>query len=186
MSHPPLDAGLTAWRQFPRVMVTLFVYAFVSNIALALVPHEPVVVWYGPRLGVWLTGVIATAGTIAASWADHRLFAPLLSRAAGRPWWPARLAGWVAETFGKAPFAILALSGITPLPFAPFKAAAFAAGYPLGPYLGAVAAGRFPRYLLLAWLGVAFSIPAPLLLGAFLFILLPSFGAWLWHRTHEN
>jgi len=167
-------------------MVTLFVYAFVSNVALAVVPHEPVVVWYGSRLGVWLTGVIATAGTVAASWTDHRLFVPLVRRALDRPGWPARLAERIAATFGRAPFAILALSGITPLPFAPFKAAAFAARYPLGPYLGAVAVGRFPRYVLLAWFGAAFTIPAPVLVGAFGLFLLPSLGAWLWHRIHEN
>jgi len=31
----------------------LFAYAFLSNIALAIVPHEPAIIWYGPRLGVW-------------------------------------------------------------------------------------------------------------------------------------
>jgi len=30
----------------------LFAYAFLSNIALAVVPHEPAIIWYGPRLGV--------------------------------------------------------------------------------------------------------------------------------------
>ena len=168
------------------MIIALFVYAFLSNVALAVVPHEPVVVWYGPRLGVWVTALVATAGTVAASWADHRLFVPLVARALRGPGWPASLGGRVAAAFARAPFAILALSGITPLPFAPFKAAAFAARYPVGPYLGAVAAGRFPRYALLAWLGVAFTIPAPVLAGAFGLLLLPSFGAWLWHRIHAN
>jgi membrane protein YqaA with SNARE-associated domain len=168
------------------VIVGLFVYAFVSNVALALVPHEPVVVWYGPRLGIWLTALVATAGTVAASWADHHLFVPLVTRALRGPGWPARLHRWIGTTFGRAPFAIIALSGVTPLPFAPFKAAAFAARYPLGPYLGAVAAGRFPRYVLLAWLGTALTIPAPVLAGAFLVFLLPTLGAWLWHRINAS
>ena len=41
----------------------LFVYAFLSNVALAVVPHEPVVIWYGAHLGVVPTAVVATAGT---------------------------------------------------------------------------------------------------------------------------
>ncbi|HWP38153.1 MAG TPA: VTT domain-containing protein [Gemmatimonadales bacterium] len=166
--------------------LTLFVYAFLSNVALALVPHEPVVVWYGPRLGIWLTAAVTTAGTLAASWTDHRVFAPVIQRALAREGWHTRLATRVTRAFRRAPFAIIALSGVTPLPFAPFKAAAFAARYPLNDYLAAVAAGRFPRYLLLAWLGAAFTIPTWALVAAFGVFLLPSLGSWLWQRVHAN
>ncbi len=62
------------------MILALFAYAFVSNVALAVVPHEPVVIWYGPRLGVWMTALIATAGTVAAAWVDHRLFVPVVRR----------------------------------------------------------------------------------------------------------
>jgi membrane protein YqaA with SNARE-associated domain len=168
------------------VALTLFVYAFLSNVALAVVPHEPVVVWYGPRLGIWITAAVATAGTVAASWADHRVFAPVIGSALRRDGWHSRLAGPVTRAFGRAPFAILALSGVTPLPFAPFKALAFAARYPLPAYLAAVATGRFPRYALLAWLGTAFTIPIPILIAAFGLFLLPSLGTWLWRRVRAN
>src|SRR5437773_2634207 len=62
----------------------LFAYAFLSNIALAVVPHEPAIIWYGPRLGVWTTTLVGTAGTVLAAVADHRLFAPLVGRLAQR------------------------------------------------------------------------------------------------------
>ncbi|MBI4539003.1 MAG: hypothetical protein HY704_05765 [Gemmatimonadetes bacterium] len=39
-------------------LLSLFGYAFVSNVALALVPHEPVVIWYGGRIGVWPTALV--------------------------------------------------------------------------------------------------------------------------------
>src|SRR5437773_11645150 len=58
----------------------LFAYAFLSNIALAVVPHEPAIIWYGPRLGVWTTTLVGTAGTVLAAVAGHRLFAPLIGR----------------------------------------------------------------------------------------------------------
>ena len=45
----------------------LFAYAFLSNIALAVVPHEPAIIWYGPRLGVWTTTLVGTAGTVLAA-----------------------------------------------------------------------------------------------------------------------
>ncbi len=64
--------------------VWLFGYAFLSNVALAVLPHEPVVIWYGARHGVWPTALVATAGTVAAALVDHRLFVPLIARAATR------------------------------------------------------------------------------------------------------
>jgi membrane protein YqaA with SNARE-associated domain len=164
-------------------LLTLFAYAFVSNVALAVVPHEPVVIWYGARLGIWSTGVVATAGTVAAAWVDHRLFVPLFRRLAaqGRGA-PAK----VSRLFNRAPFAILALSGLTPLPFFPFKTLAFTTRYPLGPYLAAVAVGRLPRYLLLAWLGLAVHIPAWLLGSLFVALLIPSLGGFLWPRRSAS
>src|ERR1700758_3720643 len=64
--------------------VWLFGYAFLSNVALAVLPHEPVIIWYGARHGVWSTALVATAGTVVAALLDHRLLAPLIERAAGR------------------------------------------------------------------------------------------------------
>lgn len=164
------------------MLLALFAYAFVSNVALAVVPHEPVVIWYGPRLGIWVTALVATAGTVAAGWVDHRLFVPLVQRIAARRGGTAPGQRW----FAKAPFAILTLSGLTPLPFFPFKALAFTARYPLGRYLAAVAAGRLPRYLLLAWLGFAVRIPAWLLATLFVLLLLPSLRMLLWPTHRAN
>src|SRR5204863_1892485 len=98
-------------------LLALFAYAFVSNVALAVVPHEPVVIWYGARLGIWITAVVATAGTVAAAWVDHRLFVPLFQKLAARGRGAAT--GRLSRLFTRAPFAILALSGLTPLPFFP-------------------------------------------------------------------
>lgn len=154
-------------------MIILFAYAFISNVALALVPHEPVVVWYGAHLGAWNTALVATAGTVLASWVDHRVFVPLITRA-GRDRELPRLARALMSLFNRAPFAVIAISGLTPLPFFPFKALAFAARYPLGRYLAAVAVGRLPRYFLLAWLGAVINIPFWALGALFLLLAVPS------------
>jgi membrane protein YqaA with SNARE-associated domain len=164
------------------MLLALFAYAFISNVALAVVPHEPVVVWYGPRVGIWVTALVATAGTVLAALVDHRLFLPLIQRLAARRRAAGIALGRVQRWFGKAPFAIIALSGLTPLPFFPFKALAFTHGYPLGRYVAAVAAGRLPRYALLAWLGIVIHIPAWLLALAFVLLLIPSVRMLLWPR----
>ena len=192
----PSQAGLTPGRcpgvsflHRPLLMVlALFAYAFISNVALAVVPHEPVVVWYGPRLGIWATALVATAGTVLAAWVDHRLFLPLVQRigARRRVADPGAAPRGILGFFGRAPFAIIALSGLTPLPFFPFKAMAFTHGYPLGRYVAAVAAGRLPRYALLAWLGIVIHIPAWLLALVFVLLLIPSIRMLAWPRPTAN
>ena len=169
---------------------TLFGYAFLSNIALAVLPHEPAVIWYGARLGVWPTALVATAGTVAAALVDHRIFVPLIRRAAARrrsraadPGPAAR--GWL-RLFAHGPFATIALSGLTPLPFFPFKALAFTTGYPLGRYLAAVTARSLPRYVLLAWLGEAVRLPLWLMATLFALLLIPSLRIVLWPRPSAS
>lgn len=165
----------------------LLAYAFVSNVALAVVPHEPVVIWYGAQIGVWSTALVATLGTVAAAWVDHRVFVPMLSRVAHRPVLSEGLAGRLRGAFTRAPFAILAVSGVMPLPSFPFKAMAFASGYPLGRYLAAVAAGRMPRYLLLAGVGVVLS-PPPWMFAVLClpFVIPPIWRAVPWRKKRES
>ena len=122
--HPP-----------PGPTALLFAYAFLCNIALAVVPHEPAIIWYGPRLGVWATTLVATAGTMLAAVVDHRVFAPLIRRMAQRRLGSSPLSGtrrggqgvrtWPERLFRRFPVATIALSGLTPLPFFPFKAPAW-------------------------------------------------------------
>jgi membrane protein YqaA with SNARE-associated domain len=153
---------------------TLLGYAFLSNVAMAVIPHEPVVLWYGAHYGVWTTAVIATLGTLLAAWVDHRAFVPLIQKVQHTAFFAEGSVGWLRARFARAPFLVLAVSGITPLPFFPFKAMAFAEHYPLARYLAAVAVGRFPRYVLLAWLGVVVQIPTWILVALFAAMLLPS------------
>ena len=165
----------------------LFGYAFLSNVALAVFPHEPAVIWYGARLGLWWTTLVATAGTIAAALVDHRLFVPLIERIAAR-----RRAGkgetrmapvrapFPERVFQHFPFAVIALSGLTPLPFFPFKALAFATGYPIGKYAAAVMARCLPRYALLAWVGGVVAVPTWLLVALSALLMIPSLRMVLW------
>src|SRR5256885_3539726 len=80
-------------------------------------------------------------------------------------------------------FRSITLSGLTPLPFFPFKALAFATGYPLGKYAGAVAARSVPRYALLAWLGASVRLPVWLYVALFTLLLVPSLRIVLWPRS---
>jgi membrane protein YqaA with SNARE-associated domain len=181
-----LDPPLTPLRELAVVLAILFLYAFFSNVALAVVPHEPVVVWYGRQVGIWPTAIVATAGTVAASWFDHRAFSGLIARLAASSQHSPSWLKWVRIRFARAPFAVIACSALTPLPFFPFKALAFAEGVPLMPYLGAVAVGRLPRYLLLAWLGYQLKVPAWVFLAVSLPFLIPTFKRWICPRQRVS
>jgi len=158
--------------------VLLLGYAFLSNVAVAVLPHEPVVIWYGKLVGVWPTTLVATAGTVVAALVDHRLFVPLIQRIVAR-----RGRSRLARAFGRFPFAVIAVSGLTPLPFLPFKALAFATGYPIGRYAAAVAARSLPRYALLAWLGASVRLPVWLYTVLFALLLLSSLRLVSWPRS---
>jgi len=162
--------------------VLLFAYAFLSNIALAVVPHEPAMIWYGPRLGVCTTTIVATAGTMLAAVVDHRVLAPLIGRMATRRGGQ-EVRAWPERLFRRFPVATIALSGLTPLPFFPFKALAFATGCPAGKYTAAVAARCLPRYALLAWLGAAVQVPVWIMVALFALLMVPSLRMVWWPRA---
>jgi len=163
----------------------LFAYAFLSNIALAVVPHEPAIIWYAPRLGLWTTTLVATAGTMLAAVVDHRMFVPLIRRMAQRRsgGQGGRSDAWPERLFRRFPFGTIALSGLTPLPFFPFKALAFATGCPAGKYCAAVAARCLPRYALLAWLGAAVQVPVWVMVVLFALLMVPSLRMVWWPRA---
>jgi len=134
----------------------LFAYAFASNVAISVVPHEPAVIAAGAQLGIACAAIVATLGTLLAGFADYTLFA---KRLAGRVQPGKGLAGYLVQRFAAAPFVILVAASLTPLPYWPFKALALASGYPMSRYLAALGLGRLARYALLAWLGNVLAIP---------------------------
>jgi len=70
------------------------------------------------------------------------------------------------RAFPSASFAALVLARATPLPDAPLKLVAAAAGYPAGLYGLAVFLGAMPYYFALAILGRKFRFPAWVLIAA--------------------
>lgn len=146
-------------------------YAIPANTAITVFPHEPVLVYFGKFANVWLSAAAATAGTVVAGYMDHTVFTPVLNLEGRqaykeRPLYR-RAAGW----FARWPFPTLVLAGFTPVPFWPFKFLTFSAHYPLERYLAALVVGRFPRYVVLAWVGRVLEVPNWILFGFFLVVI---------------
>lgn len=164
---------------------TLFLYSIPSNTAISVMPHEPMLLIYGSRANLWLATLAATGGTLVAGWLDHRIFVPTLNVDRISAYKRNRLYRRAMHLFGRTPFGVLVLAGLTPVPFFPFKLLAFSGGYPLGRYLGALALGRFPRYAVLVWVGSAVYIPSWILIGLILMAFLAYGVHFLVRRDRE-
>lgn len=142
-------------------------YAIPANTAISVFPHEPVLVYYGKFAHLGITAGAATTGTLVAAYLDHGVFVPVLNLDGLQKYKEKTLYRRIVDYYLRWPFATLLVAGFTPIPFWPVKFLSFSVHYPLEKYLAAVAISRFPRYLLLAWLGSALDIPNWLLFGIF-------------------
>lgn len=166
-------------------------YAIPANTAISLFPHEPVLIYFGKFADIWVTAAAATTGTVLAGYMDHTVFTPLLNLEGRQAYKEHDLYRKAAGFFERWPFATLMVAGFTPIPFWPFKFLTFSAHYPLRRYLAALVAGRFPRYVILAWLGLSLgdAIPDWVLVALFLGILLTygvKAGPKVWRRWRER
>ena len=66
---------------------------------------------------------------------------------------------WSVQYFARAPFVSVVVFAFTPLPFWAARGLAVLRDYPLRRFMLATAVGRWPRFLLYAWLGSKLHIP---------------------------
>lgn len=168
-----LSTALLMLREFTsESYLYLAFYAIPANSAISVFPHEPVVVFFGKHGSIWLTALAASAGTLVAGFLDHAVFVPLLNLKSlsgykTKPWYR-KAVGF----FMRFPFVTLVVTGFSPIPFFPFKFLSFSVHYPLWRYLTALLTARFPRYVILAWIGHTLDIPNWALFSVFIVILL--------------
>ena len=154
-----------------RNLVVLFFYSFPSEFLIGLVPHEPVLLYYGATRAAWVVAVVAGIGTALAEWLNYSFlgffnevgfFARLRRKA---------LVGRVTRLFLRAPFTAILVAGLTPLPFFPVRFLVVLEGYPVWKYVLGVLISRTPRFFLLAALGSIFPFPVWSLLILFAVML---------------
>lgn len=144
---PDLRASKSLW--------VLFLYCFPSEFVIAVVPHEPALLYFGKFYDPWTVAGVSAVGTLLTEWvnylvvawiADVSFFQKLIR---GRT--VTRLVGW----FHRAPFATLLVAGITPVPFYPFRFLAVIDRYKLLKYLLAILMSRTPRFWIICVAGAA-------------------------------
>ncbi|MCP4632411.1 MAG: hypothetical protein GY855_05755 [candidate division Zixibacteria bacterium] len=153
-------------------LLTIFFYSIPSNCAIAIFPHEPVLVWYGKTVNLWHLATAATLGTLLAAYIDYKFFTPVLNLSYSRKYKEHNIYKTAHKWFYKIPFISLVVAGFSPIPFYPFKFMVYASKYSFVKYLAAIAVGRFPRYYLLALAGFTFQIPDWIIFGTFAMMII--------------
>lgn len=124
------------------------------------VPHEPGILYFAKFYDPVEIAVAATMGSVIVSFADYALIEAAMRHPRVKGASEARLFRWAVRWMTRWPFFIIVVFSMIPvLPIAVVRALAPASGYPLKRYIGAQIVGRFPRFLMLAWVGQQFMIP---------------------------
>ncbi len=149
----------------------LFLYSFPSEFLIAIVPHEPVLLYFGKFYSPQTVALVAIAGTLLTEALNYSVFKFVTDTNFFQKIRHRKVVTRVVELFNKAPFVALLVAGFTPVPFYPFRLLVVMAHYPLKKYILALFLSRTPRFYILALIGRAIKIPDYLLLALFIILI---------------
>lgn len=145
----------------------LFFYSFPAEFLVGLVPHEPILIYYGVHHPAWVVAAVAVVSTVMAEWINYALFEMFYGMPALKDISNGRVVQKVVDLFAKMPFTAIIVTGFSPIPFFPIRFLVVMTSYPLWKYLLAVFLSRAPRFWLLAFFGSALELSASLLTAFF-------------------
>lgn len=140
--------------------------------------YEPIVMLMARVEGPLLVTGVSVGTMLLVEAAGLRLYGGVLSLDALGGFRRHRWVRSLRDLFGRSPFLAIWLVSWTPVPFWTVRVFAALSRYPLRRYLAAVFLGRFPKILLFAWLGVAWSVSGWLLAGAVAVSLVVGLVGW--------
>lgn len=148
----------------------LFFYNFPSHFLIAVVPHEPVLFYFGKFYSPVIVALVAAAGTFFTEYVNYNVFEYFADFKIFERIRNNKFTDKLIKLFNKAPFLALWVAGFTPVPFYPMRFLVVLAKYPVKRYLLAVLLSRTPRYYILALLGYVLKLPNYLLIIIFIFL----------------
>ncbi len=167
--------SLFAWKFYPpyRGLVKYFFYTIISHLYISVFPHEPVLLYYGKIYNSFSIAVIGGIAATLAGFIDYETINSVVKIKSVKNFYSgAKLYQKAVKFFSKAPFLMIFIAALTPVPFYPFKFLATASDYPENKYLLALFVGRTPRYFILAYTGKVINIPNWILIVAFVALFL--------------
>jgi len=149
----------------------LFFYSFPSEFLVGLIPHEPVLIYYGAYHSPWVVALVAVVSTVMAEGLNYHFFGLFYGMPAFRAALEKTAVKKVADFFNRMPFTAILFAGFSPVPFFPVRFLVVITDYPVWKYLLGVFLSRAPRFYLLALFGAYFEVPKLLLAGLFVGML---------------
>lgn len=177
-----------AWFIAPdyRALVAYGLYAIPSHLLISFLPHEPAQLAVAKLYPPLLVATIGVTSCAAAAVLDYWLIGWFVNKGLMR----SRMEQWRAyqiaqRIFKKAPLLLIVGGAFAPVPFYPVKILAIASGYPLILFILGMAAGRWPRFYLLAIGGQKVQAPNAWLLWAALALALAA-CVQIWRTRRAN
>lgn len=149
----------------------LFFYSFPSEFLIAIVPHEPVLIYFGKFYSPLTVAFVAIIGTLITEALNYSVFKYITDTSLFQKIRYKKAVNSIVELFQKAPFIAIWIAGFTPVPFYPFRILVVLARYPIFKYILAVFLSRTPRFYILAFVGHAVKIPDYLLIVLFILLI---------------
>jgi membrane protein YqaA with SNARE-associated domain len=150
----------------------LFFYSFPSEFLIATVPHEPVLLYFGKFYSPFTVALVAVSSTLLTEMLNYSTFKFVTDLKFFASLYQKKTVQKTIQLFKKAPFLALLIAGFTPVPFYPLRFLVVLARYPLWKYVLAVFLSRFPRFIILAYIGYVIQIPDLLLIALFVILIL--------------
>ncbi len=158
--------------QQSKSLWVLFFYCFPAEFLIAVVPHEPILLYFGKFYHPLTVALVSSVGTMLTEMLNYSAFKFVTDMKIFQKIQEKKTVNKIINLFSKSPFLALWIAGFTPVPFYPFRFLVVMAGYPLSRYILAVFLSRTPRFFLLAWAGHAIKIPDYLLVALFAILIL--------------
>jgi uncharacterized membrane protein YdjX (TVP38/TMEM64 family) len=152
----------------------LFFCSFPTEFLIAVVPHEPILLYFGKFYTPLITEALNYS--VFKYVTDLKFFKNIYQK---------KTVSKIVGLFNRAPFVALWIAAFTPIPFYPFRFLVVLARYPLFKYILALTLSRIPRFFILALLGRALQIPNSLLIALFI-VLIASMNLPLLRKYLQN
>ena len=169
-----------------RGLVGYFLYAIPSHLLISVLANEPALFAAAKAAPPAAVAIAGTLGCVVAIVLDYALIGWFASRQFVRTELDDSRGLRAAQRFfGRAPFLLILLSALLPVPFYPVKILAIVRDYPLARFIVALVLGRLPRFYALARVGEEVQAPKSALVSAA--VTLGLFAAWgVWRTVRRN
>lgn len=168
----------------------LFFCSFPTEFLIAIVPHEPILLYFGKFYAPLTVALVAGSSTLMTEALNYSVFKYVTDLKFFKNIRRKKTVTKIVDLFNRAPFLALWIAALTPIPFYPFRFLVVLAKYPLVKYILALTLSRIPRFFILAFIGHAIQIPDYLLAVLFIILIasmnIPLLRKYIQHRQRKR